>query len=237
MRQQAGERLFPRIRKNYLFTICWESLKGSEISPVSSVAIPLTTTNYTKMTNAKHSRLRAATILLVVSMFWSSGCSPKPEALIPKIQLESQAFVNALNTGNADQASKMLYDKLVKLIPMPLEEWLQMRLKGYNSNGYRFESAQVGVPQLPQESGGCLVSFVPVQTRMVPDESLHPSQMRLFGPRSINLATYVVAVSENKGKTWTFFEAGENRQLADALLADISKNLVFPGRMAEVDTN
>jgi hypothetical protein len=187
---------------------------------------------------AKNFPLRLATVvvpLLVVAFF--SACSPKPETLIPKIQQESQIFVDALNNCNEEQAAKKLHKSLVDNIPMPLKEWLKLRVQGFNGRGYRFDSAQIGVPQLPQFAAGHLVSFVPVRTTVVLDDRLHPSQMPLFGPTSITMATFLVAVSNDQGRSWTFFEAGENRSLADALLPDIAPNLVFPGRLVDIETN
>ena len=166
-----------------------------------------------------------------------AGCSPKPETLVPAIQKESQQFLDALNRGDEEHITSKLHKNLREKITIPLGEWLTLRARGYNSNGYRLNSAEVGVPQPPQQAGNVLVSFVPVAATVVPDENVHPSQMRLFGPRSITVNSYLVAVSDDRGRNWTFFEAGENRQLTEALLPEAASSLVFPGRMAGLETN
>ena len=178
--------------------------------------------------------MKKITIVIALLM---GACTPKPETMVPKIQMESQIFLDAINTCNADVATKMLNENLVAAIKMKMGDWLKMRKQGYRTNGFAFQSAMVGIPEKPQLAGGKYVSFVPVRTTVVADDGGNIGQMRIFGPNSVTIESYLVAVSDNKGNSWKFFEAGESRQLSAELLPGIAEKLVFPAQMIKATPN
>lgn len=180
--------------------------------------------------------MKKITILIALIL---GACAPKPETMVPKIQKESQEFLDAMNSCNVDETKRLLNTKLAEKwgAEMKMQEWLKLRKQALHSNGFAFQYAQVGIPGVPQFAAGKYVSFVPVRTSLVADDGGNIGQMRLFGPRSVTVESYLVAVSPNNGKTWTFFEAGENRALTDELLPGIADKLIFPATMIQATPN
>lgn len=187
-----------------------------------------------------------------------AACTPKPETLVPQIQRESQEFLNALSSGNVEEARVRILDivrtqmaDLVKSLPKPrngdgseiattfsdaelVELLLKLRNSPFDDNRFVIRSATVGIPSSPQFVNGVFVSFVPARTIARYDDGGNAMKMRLFGPTSITLDSHIVAVSKDKGKTWKFFEAPEDPAKIDKFIPETAAKLVIPARLTEV---
>jgi len=82
-----------------------------------------------------------------------------------------------------------------------------------------------------------LISFVPATSQAEYDDGGSIGQTRLFGPTSITISTYLVAVSSDKGKIWTFFEAEPDRSTIDRALPSTVGKLVIPAKLVNAIPN
>lgn len=165
------------------------------------------------------------------------ACKPKPETLVPQIQQEAQNFLNALSTANEREVKQQIYPDFASIVPGGVAAYLKTRVKSLNalrSNGFAMKSANVGVPEVPQIANGYYVAFVPAKMHFLPDNGGNIGQTRLFGPNSLTLHSYVVAVSTNKGRTWRFFEPQDTREIIDKTLPKVAAKLVIPGELIKM---
>jgi len=173
--------------------------------------------------------------ILVMSL---ASCSPpKPETFIPKIQQEGEIFLNAISSGNEAVASRLMPPGYLKIIDGEVGAYLRKRTNGFRENSFAITGASVGVPQVPQSVDGMLISFVPATSQAEYDDGGSIGQTRLFGPTSITISTYLVAVSSDKGKTWAFFEAEPDRSTIDLALPSTIGKLVIPAKLVNAIPN
>lgn len=170
-----------------------------------------------------------------MSVFLSlTACSPpKPETFLPTIQQEGQVFIDALRSRDEVVAASMMPAGYLKLIDGRVEEYLNFRINAVREKSFAIKSATVGIPQVPQDIDGLFVSFVPVRSKLQYDDGGNIGRTRLFGPTSITLSSYLVAVSSNKGKTWKFFESEEERGIIDKVLPETVGKLIIPAELAD----
>lgn len=200
--------------------------------------------------------MKASHILTITAVLFAlAACTPKPETFVPQIQRESQEFLKAISSSNVEEAQKRLLPSVYKEISdsiklaikqgdqgiteLPsdkeiVEVILVQRNAPFRRDSFVIHSAIVGVPGVPQIANGVLVSFVPARTVARYDDGGNIGKMRLFGPTSITIDSYIVAVSKDKGKTWKFFEASEDPSLVDKRIPETSGKLVIPARLIEV---
>ncbi len=179
--------------------------------------------------------LRLSSAILVMSL---ASCSPPmPETFIPKIQQEGEIFLNAISSGNEAVAARMMPPGYLKLIDGEVAAYLRKRTNGFRKSNFALTRASVGIPQVPQSVDDMLISFVPATSQAEYDDGGSIGQTRLFGPTSITISTYLVAVSSDKGKIWTFFEAEPDRSTIDRALPSTVGKLVIPAKLVNAIPN
>jgi hypothetical protein len=164
-----------------------------------------------------------------------TSCAPKPEEMLPKIQNESQRFLDALNSGNESEAKDTLVDEAQRGLPAPLADLLEARKRDNTVKGYIMKSMIAGIPEMPQKADSYWVSFVPVETVFQKDPNGPDPQIVMFGDREKVVQSYLVAVSGDGGKKWKCLELGENRSFAESVLPQLKGKVVFPSTLMKVE--
>lgn len=180
-----------------------------------------------------HATIKNCFAALAILAILSACSPPKPETFLPIIQKEGQVFVDALRSENEAVVSSMMPVSYLKLIDGEVGAYLKLRANGARANSFVITSAAVGVPQIPQNIDGMLVSFVPVRTKLKYDDGGNIGRTRLFGPTSITMSSYLVAISSNKGKLWKFFESEGERSTIDKILPETVGKLIIPAKLAD----
>jgi hypothetical protein len=177
-------------------------------------------------------------VLLLVAAMSLLACTPDPQSMLPKVQSQAEQYLKGLHEQDASLVQKFIHPALLSLFDGRVEELLSARNNGFmplTNQGFRLVSTRVGEPQSPQKAEKFYVSFVPFRTTFLYDDGGNIGKMRLFGPTRIDLTMYLAAISSDSGKSWKFFEVGEDKILMDEILPGLSEKLVFPSELVRAD--
>lgn len=154
------------------------------------------------------------------------------DEFLPKIQSEAQEFAEALTQEDNQAVMEKMYSSVAEDIGDDLDDYLAGRLAGIYEQGFKAFSLECGRPETPQKVGKLLISFCPVTTVFNYDDGGHPGNQRIFGTKTIIMTTHLVAVSSNKGKAWSYFEATKP-DIVEAYLPEAKGKLLIPSPLID----
>jgi len=125
----------------------------------------------------------------------------------------------------ADAQLKMDFNRFIPYLPAKLLEYMggaeglsRTMTEGtaqMKANNITMESAKIGTPEVPKEHEGVLAGLVPMQIVMSTPQG------------KLLTKSHLIAISENKGKTWVFIDC--------ASMTDEKIGLLYPSLAGKID--
>lgn len=155
------------------------------------------------------------------------GCpSPRASAPSPEEALKAQAaeYRRALLADDFDRAAELTYAKAFRVGEKPkIAALLKSSAADLRDEGLRVKDIILSDPLPTREAGGVMYAVVPMTVRTADDAG-----------GSGEVSSYLLAVSADGGKNWRFLNGtavGPTRQLLEAWVPDLPKDLPFPERL------